>query len=258
LHANTHIPPYSITRARTGATTNTSTATSSSSTSMSTFSPRRNAPSSATYPHYPHHPSHQSQVLSHQQLRRTIEGTPPLTADTSPIGISAGNELEPDYQLDADDSRLITPPPSPPPSHLNGSSRKSHHHHLPHSPLPCRPSGDWYPAFTVPGSEEDTVNPNVHSHAPLSGPRRTEFNVRKASEQCKLIDGYVSFLNIEGLGGPPESNSPAIGDDEGEGDDRSREKRMFGIGWDRWKKLLPLTVVGSNVTAGVHEAAVSR
>jgi len=109
----------------------------------------------------------------------------------------------------------------------------------------------------VPGSEEDTVNPNVHSHAPLSGPR-PQFNVRKASEQCKLIDGYVSFLNIEGLGAPPESNSPAIGNDEGEGDDRSREKRMFGIGWDQWKKLLPLAVVGSNGTAGVHEGAASR
>lgn len=222
---------------------------------MSTYSPRRNAPSSATYPLYPHHLSHQSQLPSHQQSRRShvpIEGTPPLTADTSPIGISAGNELEPDYQLDADDSRLITPPPSPPPSHLNGSSRKPHHHHLPHSPLPCRPSGDWYPAFT--GSEED---PNVHSHGPLSGPR-PQFNVRKASEQCKLIDGYVSFLNIEGLGGPPESNSPAIGNDDSEGDDRSREKRMFGIGWDRWKKLLPLAVVSSNGNAGVHEGAISR
>ena len=108
----------------------------------------------------------------------------------------------------------------------------------------------------MPGSEEDTVDPDVHSHTPLSSPR-PQFNVRKASEQCKLIDGYVSFLNIEGLGGPPESNSPAIGNEEGDGDDRHREKGMFGIGWDRWKKLLPLAVVGANGHTGVHEGTVA-
>ena len=222
---------------------------------MSSFSPRRNVPtSSPTYPQYQPHPAHQSQAPSHQHSRRkhvSLEATPPLTADASPTGICAGNELEPDYQLDADDdSRLITPPPSPPP-HLNGSSRKPYH--LPHSPLPYRPTAEWYPAFAVPGTEEDTVDPDLHSHTPLSN-SRPQFNVRKASEQCKLIDGYVSFLNIEGLGGPPGSDSPAIGNEEGEGDDRHREKGMFGIGWDRWKKLLPIAVVGAN--GNVHESAI--
>ncbi|KAK2460193.1 hypothetical protein APHAL10511_007784 [Amanita phalloides] len=243
LDPSHHPYSYSTTRARTGTNT-TSPTISSSSTSMSSLSPRRSAVA----------PQSQQVYHLHQQSRRkhvNMEATPPLTADASPTGISARNELEPDYQLDVDDdSRLITPPPSPP--HFNGIPRKAHH--LPHSPMPYRPMGEWYPAFTVPGSDEDTINPDTHAHTPLSPqPVRPQFNVRKASEQCKMINGYVSFVSVEGLGGPPESNSPALGDDEGDDDKRNRDKRMFGIGWDRWRKLLPLAVGGANGNAGEDE-----
>jgi len=31
----------------------------------------------------------------------------------------------------------------------------------------------------------------------------TSFNARKASTQCRAIEGYVSFASVEGLGEPP-------------------------------------------------------
>jgi len=85
-----------------------------------------------------------------------------------------------------------------------------------------------------------------------------QFNVRKASEQCKLIDGYVSFLSIEGLGGPPDLNSPALGEEEDEAESHNREKRTFGIGWNGLKKLLPLSVVGAmNGNTNGHDTTVA-
>jgi hypothetical protein len=34
-------------------------------------------------------------------------------------------------------------------------------------------------------------------------PSTKHFNARKASTQCRAIEGYVSFANVEGLGEPP-------------------------------------------------------
>ncbi|KAF8631687.1 hypothetical protein AX15_002255 [Amanita polypyramis BW_CC] len=234
---NSPAPSCSTSRARPGSTNTAIPITSSSSTPMSGFSPRRNAVASS------HSNSHQRSRRKHNPM----ESTPPLTADASPTGIGEGSELEPDCQLG--ESRLITPPPSPPLPHANGTS-----HHQPHLPSSCRPMGDWYPAYSAEVYAVNRGTPTPHCPKPV----RPQFNVRKASEQCKLIDGYVSFVSIEGLGGPPESNSPAVGDDEGEDEDRNRDKRMFGIGWDRWRKLLPLAVVGgTNVPTGGHEGAVT-
>ncbi|KAF8898082.1 hypothetical protein CPB85DRAFT_191633 [Mucidula mucida] len=73
---------------------------------------------------------------------------------------------------------LLTPPPTPPrdqpsPSASSDSSSSSSADELPMTPsLPPTPS--------------------------------RKFNARTASLQCRLIDGYVSFAAIEGLGAPPD------------------------------------------------------
>lgn len=58
---------------------------------------------------------------------------------------------------------------------------------------------------------------------------RPRFNVRRASTQCRQIDGYVSFANVEGLGAPPETDS----DSE---EDRGRGGRGGVTEWVRWTK----------------------
>ncbi|KAF9003489.1 hypothetical protein BDZ89DRAFT_1080963 [Hymenopellis radicata] len=73
---------------------------------------------------------------------------------------------------------LLTPPPTPPrdqpsPTASSDSSSSSSAEELPMTPsLPPTPSH--------------------------------KFNARTASLQCRLIDGYVSFAAIEGLGAPPD------------------------------------------------------
>ncbi|KAF8638152.1 hypothetical protein AX17_002409 [Amanita inopinata Kibby_2008] len=261
-------PPHVSSRAYSHSISYSAPRTNTPSTaSMSTLSPRK-----STTPYHQHLYSHQLQqqhAHQHRHHQAPIEATPPLTADASPTGTSEGNELEPDYHLDADDddARLITPPPTPPPTYHHSSHRKSltsaktphstlHPH--PHSPSPYRPVGEWYPSFGGADGDEDgdgdgaqmVAAPYPHpaamrsprAQSPSTPGSRPQFNVRKASEQCKMIEGYVSFLSVEGLGGPPESDAPGMGEEEGEGAAarNAREKRVFGIGWNGWKSLLPL------------------
>lgn len=258
---------HSTSRARTATYTATTTTTTTSAQSASYTSPRRSSAMT-------HSPQLSTQLqVTRSRKHNSVEVTPPLTADASPTGIGEGNELEPDYHLD--DSRLITPPPSPP-LHINSNaSRKSHqlHHPQPHSPSPYRPIGDWYPStednhqHAQPGRNHNHHHhPNAHAlrmppirpHLHHSPQQQTQFNVRKASEQCKLIDGYVSFLSIEGLGGPPDADSPIVGNEEDE-ENQNRDKRMFGIGWNGLKRLLPLAVVGAmnSGNATGHETSPS-
>ncbi|PFH47261.1 hypothetical protein AMATHDRAFT_50427 [Amanita thiersii Skay4041] len=223
------------------------------SPSMSNFLPKNPTSSSAHSPVSPYHYhlyAHQLQQQHVEPKRRQlpIEATPPLTADASPTGINDGNELEPEFPLDRDDdARLITPPPTPPSSH-HSHDRKTlaslgdpHASlHPPHSPSPYRPVGNWYSSF---GGPDDDAHPDAEELPRVrSLPTRPQFNVRKASEQCKRVEGYVSFLDVEGLGGPPGSDSPAIGDGDMDGGNSrdGREKKIFSIGWNGWKKLLPL------------------
>jgi len=76
-------------------------------------------------------------------------------------------------------------------SYRQGSSISSsglfvhHHHHHHHQPLPKL----YHP--TTP---------------PLTPPHRP-FNARRASAQCRAIQGYVSFANVEGLGVPPDHSA---------------------------------------------------
>ncbi|KAF7323894.1 hypothetical protein MKEN_00610800 [Mycena kentingensis (nom. inval.)] len=61
-----------------------------------------------------------------------------------------------------------------------------------------------------------------HAHEDLCGPiERPTFNARKASAQCRQLEGYVSFAAVEGLGEPP-SPGPSLGED---GDDEGSPER---------------------------------
>jgi len=54
-------------------------------------------------------------------------------------------------------------------------------------------------------------------------PTPPSFNARTAAAQCKAMDGYVSFANIEGLGIPD-------GEDHDEGDDEGKNQGR----WLKW------------------------
>lgn len=70
------------------------------------------------------------------------------------------------------------------------------------------------------------VQQQSHSSPPSPSPITRPFNARKASTQCRAIQGYVSFASVEGLGEPPLVRDEFDGD--GFGDDGRRRK---GSGW---------------------------
>ncbi|KAF5335640.1 hypothetical protein D9758_014798 [Tetrapyrgos nigripes] len=93
-----------------------------------------------------------------------------------------------------------------------------------------------------PASADANASLSPASLSPVNSPvssllsNTSSFNARTASAQCRLMDGYVSFASIEGLGEPPASAHPSVGDghsmlgDE-DGDDKEREgggKRFLG------------------------------
>ncbi|EPS97174.1 hypothetical protein FOMPIDRAFT_1018403 [Fomitopsis schrenkii] len=51
--------------------------------------------------------------------------------------------------------------------------------------------------------------------SPLTPPPTPPFNARTAAEQCRAMDGYVSFANIEGLGVPEGAVDEDMDDDDG-------------------------------------------
>jgi hypothetical protein len=64
------------------------------------------------------------------------------------------------------------------------------------------------------------------------------FNARKASERCRMMEGYVSFAAVEGLGTPPDgvddAATAATADLDGDGNsvekrNRDEEKRGRGL-----------------------------
>ena len=79
----------------------------------------------------------------------------------------------------------------------------------------------------------------VQQQSPPSSPSPStkHFNARKASTQCRAIEGYVSFASVEGLGEPP-----LVGD-EFDGDGREKgngeNERMRGVAF------LPLGVLSA-------------
>ncbi|KAJ7159057.1 hypothetical protein C8R43DRAFT_358461 [Mycena crocata] len=139
----------------------------------------------------------------------TPGSTPPLSADL----------VDDDAESDEDDEgsrdrhtrrgggKLLTPPATPPRHSLvvvagedSSSSFDGHPHDL-HS--------------------------HPHAHAQHHDEPRPAFNARKASAQCRQLEGYVSFAAVEGLGEPPSpSPSGASWDEDSEeGAGKRREGR---------------------------------
>ncbi|KAK0448551.1 hypothetical protein EV421DRAFT_1466257 [Armillaria borealis] len=99
---------------------------------------------------------------------------------------------------------LLTPPPTPPRSSTPPPRRSMSVRSSPtkHAFLPPR-------------------NPPPTDTAPST---QQKFNARTASLQCRLIDGYVSFAAVEGLGAPPPDPPEEM------------DTRVEGGGWQRvWK-----------------------
>ncbi|KAK0194833.1 hypothetical protein F5146DRAFT_260909 [Armillaria mellea] len=99
---------------------------------------------------------------------------------------------------------LLTPPPTPPRSSTPPPPRRS---------MSVRSSPTKH-VYLPPRSPPDAVPSTQHQ----------KFNARTASLQCRLIDGYVSFAAVEGLGAPPPDPPEEM------------DTRVEGGGWQRvWK-----------------------
>lgn len=82
--------------------------------------------------------------------------------------------------------------------------------------------------------------------APLTPPPSPPFNARQAAAQCKAMDGYISFANIEGLGVPDES------DDETDEDVKSRSR------WFQWLHISGKTAPSDRVRGRSDSSSASR
>jgi len=125
----------------------------------------------------------------------------------------------------------------PQPATLNFPARSP-----PTSNAPLRSPSTPHKALGSPGSSHNGISP-------LTPPPTPPFNARTAAEQCRAMDGYVSFANIEGLGVPEGED-----DDDIEGED--------GKGRGRWWQWLTITSgkTGSKIRGRSDSAssAVSR
>lgn len=107
------------------------------------------------------------------------------------------------------------------------------------------------PHFSV-GHHLAQSEPNTPS------PSTKHFNARKASTQCRAIEGYVSFASVEGLGEPPLVGEDFDTDGRGKGD--SENERMRAVAFLplgvlsaalRWKKFVG--GAGPGISHGVEE-----
>ena len=99
-------------------------------------------------------------------------------------------------------------------AHHATSSPRTHHKTLP----PGSPRSSHKPMSSRMGS-------TASSTGPLTPPPSPPFNARQAAAQCRAMDGYVSFANIEGLGIPEGS------DEDTDEDAKSRSR------WFQWLQL---------------------
>ena len=87
-----------------------------------------------------------------------------------------------------------------------------------------RARNNTHPAATTPSSMQSYQPSQSHTHwqrqQVTPPPTPPTFDARGAAAKLRTIDGYVSFANVEGLGGPPGV------DDEVTDDDRRR-----GLWW---------------------------
>ncbi|PIL36277.1 hypothetical protein GSI_01939 [Ganoderma sinense ZZ0214-1] len=104
-----------------------------------------------------------------------------------------------------------------------------------------------------PPSPRSTRRPlSSQKYAPSSGvalltpPPSPPFNARQAAAQCKAMDGYISFANIEGLGVPDES------DDETDEDVKSRSR------WFQWLHISGKTAPNDRARGRSDSSSASR
>lgn len=82
--------------------------------------------------------------------------------------------------------------------------------------------------------------------SPLTPPPSPPFNAHQAAAQCKAMDGYISFANIEGLGVPDES------DDETDEDVKSRSR------WFQWLHITGKTAPTDRARGRSDSSSASR
>ncbi|KIP04620.1 hypothetical protein PHLGIDRAFT_188897 [Phlebiopsis gigantea 11061_1 CR5-6] len=85
-------------------------------------------------------------------------------------------------------------------------------------------------SYRSPSTSSQALRSPVSAGGPLTPPPTPPFNARVAAAQCKAMDGYVSFADIEGLGVPG-------GEDNDLEDDEAR--RSQGGRWLKWLPLSP-------------------
>ncbi|KIY62366.1 hypothetical protein CYLTODRAFT_459045 [Cylindrobasidium torrendii FP15055 ss-10] len=74
---------------------------------------------------------------------------------------------------------------------------------LPFTPPATPPREQPSPTLSTSSTESASPTPPLLPPSPSAAPSH-KFNARTASQQCRLIDGYVSFSSVEGLGMPPD------------------------------------------------------
>ncbi|KAI0075874.1 hypothetical protein K474DRAFT_1708667 [Panus rudis PR-1116 ss-1] len=166
------------------------------------------------------------------------------TTTTRKRGGSSSAQLPPHYTLPLPPTPMTTSHPHPP----RTPSMKRHHRRS--ETLQSAPSSATLPPQRTRGSSTNgRGHPNnLQSQGPLTPPptpptSATSFNARTAAEQCKAMDGYVSFAQIEGLGVPPGLEEDG---DDGEGGNVSRASK-----WLKWLSLGGhLNGVNANAAAG--------
>ena len=100
-------------------------------------------------------------------------------------------------------------------------------------------------ALSAPPPSHFTIGHHlVQQSAPNTpSPNTKHFNARKASTQCRAIEGYVSFANVEGLGEPPLVREEL----DGRGNGKCENEKMSAVAFLpmgvlsaalRWKKLV--------------------
>lgn len=87
-------------------------------------------------------------------------------------------------------------------------------------------------------------HPIQHSqpNPPSPSPSTKHFNARKASTQCRAIEGYVSFASVEGLGEPPLVRDEFGEDGRGKGNGENGRMGAVTLGVLsaalRWKRFV--------------------
>jgi hypothetical protein len=84
-----------------------------------------------------------------------------------------------------------------------------------------RARNNTHPATSASSPAQSRQAPQSHSHwerqQVTPPPTPPAFDARGAAAKLRTIDGYVSFANVEGLGGPPGIDEEATDDDRRSG-----------------------------------------